>query len=403
MKPLKPLLSLMLLALALFGCGALPGFAALARAKVDPADNVDPAQACERGNRDDRLLQCEKAAQAGDGHAAHVIARIHRFGLYGQPVNQAEATRWYRVAAEMDGGQAYTQLGIRSLCGIGTLKDEKAARRWFAKGVDAGVVSAISWHALMLLDGRGGKQDLANARRQYLEASEQGDISALIRVGVDLARTGSSEDARRARDLFRQAEAKALESSVLGTGVYSSLGHVAAFAHFQASVERENQVSQQLEAQAGPDQPDAAFELGQRYLMGLTPTGIDKSKAFHWFRVAALEGHTAAQFALAQLWMRGWGTTKDMAAGVTWLERASIRGDARAMFALGWLKLKGMSITRDEPGGIALVKASADLGWSDAEVLLALVNAQGLGTPIDLNESERWWRRQVECSPNQDR
>lgn len=403
MKPFKPLHSLMLLALSLLAFSGLPGIAASARAEADSTHHVDPVQACERGQRDDRLLQCEKAAQAGDGHAAHVIARIHRFGLYGQPVNQVEATRWYRVAADKEGGQVDTQLGIRLLCGIGAPKDEKAARRWFAKGVDAGAVSAMSWHALMLLDGIGGRQDLAKARRQYLEASELGDLSALIRVGIDLARTGSSDDARRARDVFRQAEAKALESSVLGAGVYSSLGHVAAFAQFQGSAERENQVFRQLEAQAGPDQPEAAFELGQRYLMGLAPAGIDRQKAFHWFRVAALQGHTAAQFNLAQLWMRGWGTTKDMAAGVTWLERASIRGDARAMFALGWLQLKGMGITRDEPGGIALLKASADLGWSDAEVLLALAHAQGLGTPIDLNESEHWWRRQVECSPNQGR
>lgn len=387
------------MATALLACSAAPGIAGSGQPEEGAANPVDPAQACERGHRDDRLQQCEKAAQAGDGHAAHVLARIHRFGLYGQPVNQAEATRWYRVAADREGGQAYTQLGIRFLCGIGAHKDEKAARRWFEKGVDAGAVSALSWHALMWLDGIGGKQDIAKARRQYLEASEHGDVSALIRVGIDLARTGSSEDAKRARDLFRQAEAKALESSVLGAGVYPSLGHVAAFAQYQSSPEREAQSFKELEAQAGPGRPDAAFELGQRYLMGLAPAGIDRQKAYRWFQAAALEGHTAAQFNLAQLWMRGWGTTKDMAAGVAWLERASGRGDARAMFALGWFKLKGVSMTRDTPGGIALLKASADLGWPDAEVLLALVYAQGLGTPTDLHESERWWRRHIACSP----
>lgn len=387
----------LILAAIFFGSAVLGG-CSLTYARSAGAESIDPSLACKRGGRDDRVQQCEAAVNAGDGNAAYVLARIHRFGRYGLPVNQTQATRWYEVAVKRVGGMAYTQLGIRSLCGIGAKKDERAAKRWFVGGVDADVISAIPWAALMWMDGLGGQIDEAKSHQLFMEGADRGDVTALTKLGIDLARTDVASNVQRARALFLQAESKALNSSVLGSRVYQELGAVAASAADRSSPTLEAQLLEKDEIAAKQGSSGAAFELGQRFLMGLGPMGIDREKAYQWFSVAAQQGHAGAQFNLAQLLMRGWGANKDLATALNWLERSAEQGDRRASFTLGWMKLKGLGTSKDEVSGFALIKKAADRGDEDAEVMLALLYAQGVGTPVNLSESERWWRKQFSCA-----
>ncbi|MDQ3267716.1 MAG: sel1 repeat family protein [Pseudomonadota bacterium] len=77
-------------------------------------------------------------------------------------------------------------------------------------------------------------------------------------------------------------------------------------------------------AEAGD--PNAQFNLG--YLNDTGRNGgiilsKDTRKAAEWYEKAALQGHAKAQSALGQLYINGFGVSKNYVIGVDWLQKAA--------------------------------------------------------------------------------
>jgi len=57
--------------------------------------------------------------------------------------------------------------------------------------------------------------------------------------------------------------------------------------------------------------------------------------AAHWFRKAAEQGHTGAQYNLGMMYLEGNGVEQSDAEAVRWYKMASEQGHARAQYNLG--------------------------------------------------------------------
>jgi TPR repeat protein/tRNA A-37 threonylcarbamoyl transferase component Bud32 len=113
------------------------------------------------------------AAMQGDPVAQHRIGVMYVMGQGGVAADAAEATRWFRMAAEQGQGESQFSMGMRYLLGQSVVQDNKEALRWFNMAADQGVALAQAALALRYLKGEGAPQDYVEAYKWAKLASDQ--------------------------------------------------------------------------------------------------------------------------------------------------------------------------------------------------------------------------------------
>ena len=76
-------------------------------------------------------------AQTGDAEAQLALGRAYAIGL-GVPEDDAEAARWFRLAADQGFAGAQFRLGLSYAHGITQLQDDAQAVRWYRLAADQG-------------------------------------------------------------------------------------------------------------------------------------------------------------------------------------------------------------------------------------------------------------------------
>ncbi|MFA4970398.1 MAG: hypothetical protein WC540_12280 [Sulfuritalea sp.] len=145
------------------------GFSASAAGQ--PADGPQAARLHRNGNTAAAMAIWVPLAKAGDVNAAYNLAVIHDYGD-GVAKNQAEALKWYRIAAERGDRVSQSRLGTMYLNGEGTAKDEKEGWRWINQHRVAHVhhdhhPHMVAWReqAAKLIDERDRREAVAASRR----------------------------------------------------------------------------------------------------------------------------------------------------------------------------------------------------------------------------------------------
>ncbi len=107
--------------------------------------------------------------------------------------------------------------------------------------------------------------------------------------------------------------------------------------------------------------------MGPGYSTGLDK-GLDQdyTTAVAWFRKAADQGYTQAQFQLGAMYETGRGVAQDYAAAVLWYRKAAGQGHPEAQIFLGRMYEKGRGVVRDYREAykwaiLAAAKASSSL------------------------------------------
>ncbi len=85
---------------------------------------------------------------------------------------------------------------------------------------------------------------------------------------------------------------------------------------------------------------EAQYELALMYDMG-EGVEYDFQKSFYWFEKAAQQGHSAAQYELALIYDVGDGVEKDFQKAFYWFKKAAKQGDTRAQNGLGLMYFYG--------------------------------------------------------------
>ncbi|MDH4324242.1 MAG: sel1 repeat family protein, partial [Betaproteobacteria bacterium] len=96
----------------------------------------------------------------------------------------------------------------------------------------------------------------------------------------------------------------------------------------------------------------------------------DDAEAFRWFLLGAQQGHTEAQFQLANLYALGLGLPESESepdrAAATWYFEAARQGHAEAQHNLGILFLTGKGVVQSESEARAWFRRAAASGHREA-------------------------------------
>jgi len=101
------------------------------------------------------------------------------------------------------------------------------------------------------------------------------------------------------------------------------------------------ETTETTETRAGYGDAEAQFNLGVRFAR--EGVAQDYAQAAHWYRKAADQSHSLAQFNLGMMYGTGQGMPRDDAQSRVWMQKAADRGDAGAQYNLG-MKLHRASL-----------------------------------------------------------
>jgi TPR repeat protein len=101
-------------------------------------------------------------AARGDMYAQAALGDIHRKGSL-VPKDDAEAAKWYRLAAAQGDAHAQFQLGVLLISGRGVAQDDAEAVLWFRRAADQGDPLAQFNLGTMYYNGRGVERDHVEA------------------------------------------------------------------------------------------------------------------------------------------------------------------------------------------------------------------------------------------------
>ncbi|WP_138907393.1 tetratricopeptide repeat protein [Streptomyces chryseus] len=309
--------------------------AAAAEAGQDGAYRAYATFLGKSGRMDQALPWWAKAAEHGDADAARTLAICHK-----DRWEFAEAERWYRSAADRDGGCAF---GLATL--LKESGDPDGAQEWYVRGAALGHVPCLTNGAVLKAARHGA---FAEAQAQLDEAAELGDRKAasarqVIENIVDdlelweerLARAeadGDAEAAFEALSPLRDPEYAGMFTYYPSTirAAEALYARAAAVGSHQALVEQAILVARDSdrieEARALAVRAHELGYSGAAYVLGVWAFERgDQRTAEHWFETAAAapDGHDYARFYLgligimqrrldeAERWLRLTGDTED--------------------------------------------------------------------------------------------
>ena len=150
-----------------------------------------------------KLLQ---QAKQGDAKAQFTLGLRYDDGL-GVPQDDAQAVKWYRLAADQGEVQAQYCLGMMYYRGEGVPQDYVQAAKWYRLAADQGYASAQLHLGTMYDNGRGVPQDYAQAHMWLNLAAAQGNAAgAKLRDLVEKPMTPQQID--QAQELARNWKPK---------------------------------------------------------------------------------------------------------------------------------------------------------------------------------------------------
>ncbi len=145
------------------------------------------------------------------------------------------------------------------------------------------------------------------------------------------------------------------------------------------------------ELSAGQGFAASQFRLGELYEEGEI-LDRDLGKAVESYRKAAEQGHPGAQYALAHIYHLGSGVPQDMAAAMVWYRKAALQGDEWSQLALGDQYRIGLAVQRDLVQSTKWYRMAAEQGNIFAQYELGNAYRYGNGVDKDLTQAIEWYR-----------
>ncbi|MFN8614521.1 MAG: tetratricopeptide repeat protein [Vampirovibrionales bacterium] len=142
---------------------------------------------------------------------------------------------------------------------------------------------------------------------------------------------------------------------------------------------------------------DAQLQLAMAYEQGRYGFSRDLTQAVNWYRKAALQGSTLAQYALGFLYERGRGVPSDFPMAAHWYQRAGEQGLTAAQYRLGLMYLDGKGVGKDAPKARYWLAKAGEKGHLNAQLQLGLLYEDGLISNQDWDanyqEALRWYKK----------
>ncbi len=289
-----------------------------------------------------------RAALAGDGDAAILVANIYAHPQGELPPSFTEAASWFQLSAEAGNRNAARALAVLHLTGAGLPRNADEAAKWFRIAAELGDTVAQSDLAELQLRGRTNPRftEPAPVQDWFEAAAEAGDDSAAYNFGVCLAEGVNLEkDEARAAIWFRKA------ADTLA---------------------------------------DAAYAYGRLLLQG-RGVAQDIAGAREWIGRAAASKLPMALFDMGMLHAQGAGGPRDDAAALACFAQAAEAGVVPAMYTLGALLGGGHDVPVDREASLGWYRKAATAGHAGAALMLGKYLRYGIATPVDYEAARKWF------------
>ena len=129
---------------------------------------------------------------------------------------------------------------------------------------------------------------------------------------------------------------------------------------------------------------------------------VDKAEAARWYRKAAEQGHTSAQYNLGLIYAYGEGMSENDAEAVKWLRKAAEGGPP---YRFGYNKLflmyaYGDGLPKDHTEAMKWFRRAAERGYIDALFNRDLMHAYGEIVPEDREDYTEWFHKAADVQFN---
>lgn len=135
------------------------------------------------------------AARGGDALALFEIAARYSEGRNGVTASEADAVKWYQMAADKGFAPAQYRLGSIYEKGTGVARDINKAKGYYEQAADQGNASAMHNLAVLYASGALGQQDYATAANWFTKAANLGITDSQFNLAILCARgNGVTQD-----------------------------------------------------------------------------------------------------------------------------------------------------------------------------------------------------------------
>jgi TPR repeat protein len=282
--------------------------------------------------------------------------------------SRLSASEISRLKAKAEGGDSGAQatLGKAYKNGNGVTKSDASALTWLRKAADQGEADAENDLGVMYRMGEGVPQDKEEAVRWYKKAARQGNSKAMFNLGA---------------------------SYYNGDGV--QIDDVASYGWFLLAQEAGNPAADEALRRAASEREagrDSAFvKVAEMY-----ETGDDLSKnpdqALKWYRKAADAGGAKASVTVAKLLLSaGRSLTPEEGAEVRQrCEDAAKRNFSPGAYCMVLIYKQGLGTPKDEVEAQKWLGRAAELGHPQAALELGEAYWRGEGVKTDLVTAYMW-------------
>ena len=240
--------------------------------------------------------------------------------------------------------------------------------------------------ANQLLDGEGRfircEENDKIAFILFKRASDAGNLTARHNLGWMYKNgRGCEVNYEVARKLFEEA-GKPNSFAYLGEMYEKGLGvpvdYVYALKNYKKGADEGSKKAQKrLENIQGYDE-ESLYKLGMCYYYGKEGFKRHYGESVKWYQLAAVQGHAAAQCALACCYEDGTGVKASVDEAIKWFRLASDQGYAEAQYKIGMYYYNGMAkeqgLAKNLDEAVIYFQKAAKQGLQKADIMLNKIN-----------------------------
>lgn len=369
-----------------------------------------------------------KAAKQGVPEAMVFVGECYASGGGVKSVDQVEAVRWYRMAAENGLAAGQSLLGTHLIFGRGVGKDPVEGIEWLEKAAAQNYGLAFPNLARCYAEGWGVPKDVRKCAELLRKGAELGDPDSMGEYGASLLLGNFTEKdpAEGLRWMTKaagtgRADMQLALANVMLQGLAGATDIEGGLAWLEKSAASDfPQAQSQLaiilrQGKITKEDPLRSFDLHLKaaksgVVVSQSQIGTycyngygcdrDYEEAFRWYKIAAEGGDEDAMVGLANCYDKGRGTAEDKSEALNWYKKSasSSNPDIAAVSKRAVARLSA-DVAGDTASGaeaIQLFRERAQSGDIIAMYDLAQRLDAGNGVAKDSREAALWWSKIAE-------
>lgn len=319
------------------------------------------------GTKDlERMLSNPQMLEQMDAETLYCLGRCYEMGEAAEQ-DYGKAAFYYHQAAELGHIRAQCCLGIMYEQAIGVEYSDEKALYWFREAAELGDSQAqYLLGGKILRQSKGSEAECLKAIEWYQKAAEQNYIPAQKALS-EMYKNGSGVE----QD-YEQADY-----------------------WFQRAYQLTCQFAEQGDC-------DSQCSLAFMYSCGDIRLEKDEKVAAEWYKKAAEQGSSDAQFYLGKMFAKGEGVSRDFSKAIKWYEKAVAQKHTGALLCLGDMYKKGEGIEKNILKAQNYYKiveelliTSANRGLVSSQKELARFYTQGRIGEVDYDKAIYWYKKAI--------